>query len=879
MIPSPEAVALLHQGAEALAKMEHNGFRIDTDWLALAEKKLTNRITLLEEELKEDRIFSLWRKSFGNNTNLNSRDQLASVLFNSLGHTCRHFTPTGKPSTKDQHLEEINCDFVKKLFHMKKLEKALNTYLKNIREETVDGFLHSVYHLHTVETYRSSASDINIQNIPIRDKEIGPWIRKCFIPRPGRVLAEIDFCLTGDTKIETIDGKIPIADLVRDISRGREVFVYGYDHEQKRVGVSKVLRGSLTRRKTEVWKVILDNGQIVKATPDHRFILRDGEERQLQDLFPGDSLMPFYKTVKKAPWGTNYDKIYLNNGQSMLAHNLIAMDVLGTRIEGSDLVVHHIDGKGTNNSLDNLEIMDRSRHMSIHAKQGWEGPKGGEVRKRKVVERNQSPESRERTRKMMEKRKVEWSEEDWKEWRRRLVDSARKRGANKGEKNPMFGRKHTEATKKKISKVHTGKKTGKSWNKGLTKETDESIRRAADTKIGKTTKAKGIKKKPLSEETKKKISVALKGRPVSETNKRKTGSRMKGYWAEKKFEECQICGMRMKFVTHSHLKCSHDMTTEEYKKTYNHEVVSIEFCGYEDVYCITVDKLHNLALSAGVIVKNCALEFRVLACFWKDPAMVRYASDKSLDIHRDMAMECFLLTKEEVTKETRFYAKNMLVFALFYGSYYGPCARNLWEAIGKMNLTTRGGTPLKDHLAAKGITGLGNTPFGEEPAEGTFEWHIRRVEKSFYSKFPVFAESREPWYESYRRKGELRLMTGFVCRGLYSRNFIMNVVAQGPGSHCKLWSLIQIQKWLEEQKKQTLLVAEIHDCIIADAVEEELQEFLTVAERIMTKDIRREWQWIICPMEAEVDVTPVNGSWDRKSSWVRKDGRWQPNSK
>lgn len=37
----------------------------------------------------------------------------------------------------------------------------------------------------------------------------------------------------------------------------------------------------------------------------------------------------------------------------------------------------------------------------------------------------------------------------------------------------------------------------------------------------------------------------------------------------------------------------------------NHKVVSVEPCGQEDVYDITVDKHHNFALSAGVFVHNC----------------------------------------------------------------------------------------------------------------------------------------------------------------------------------------------------------------------------------------------------------------------------------
>jgi hypothetical protein len=37
----------------------------------------------------------------------------------------------------------------------------------------------------------------------------------------------------------------------------------------------------------------------------------------------------------------------------------------------------------------------------------------------------------------------------------------------------------------------------------------------------------------------------------------------------------------------------------------NHKVISVEYCGNEDVYDFTVDKFHNFALEAGVFVHNC----------------------------------------------------------------------------------------------------------------------------------------------------------------------------------------------------------------------------------------------------------------------------------
>ena len=39
--------------------------------------------------------------------------------------------------------------------------------------------------------------------------------------------------------------------------------------------------------------------------------------------------------------------------------------------------------------------------------------------------------------------------------------------------------------------------------------------------------------------------------------------------------------------------------------TINHKVASVEACGHEDVYDITVDRYHNFAINAGIFVHNC----------------------------------------------------------------------------------------------------------------------------------------------------------------------------------------------------------------------------------------------------------------------------------
>ena len=73
---------------------------------------------------------------------------------------------------------------------------------------------------------------------------------------------------------------------------------------------------------------------------------------------------------------------------------------------------------------------------------------------------------------------------------------------------------------------------------------------------------------------------------------------------------------------------------------------------------------------------------------------------------------------------------------------------------------------------------------------------------------------------------------------------------------------------------QSLIIGEIHDCILFDVPENELQDLLTLARRVMTEDLRRAWPWVCVPMDVEADVAAEN--WHAKRPWVERDGEWKP---
>lgn len=455
MIPyKKSAYKLLHNGAIALAEVEGNGIKIDTKYLKKATLQTEKKIKYLQMELDKSDVIKTWKKIYGYKTNYNSNDQLGKILFDHMNIDSPALTATGKYKTDEKSLTQINHSFVVTYLKIKKLQKALTTYLNGIRKEVVDGFIHPFFNLHITKTYRSSSDSPNFQNIPVRDKELGGLIRRAFIARTGNHLVELDYS---------------------------------------------------------------------------------------------------------------------------------------------------------------------------------------------------------------------------------------------------------------------------------------------------------------------------------------------------------------------------------------------------------------------------GIEVAIACAYHKDPRMIDYIKNPEKDMHRDMAMECYKLSLNQVTKDIRFYGKNCFVFPQFYGSTYIDCARHLWEAITTAKLKTKKGTPLKKYLRKKGIRELGKCTFEEKPYKGTFEKHIQQVEKNFWEKrFKVYAKWKTKWYYEYLNKGWMLTKTGFICQGFMKRNKIINYPFQGSAFHCLLWSLINLQRELKRYKMKTLIVGQIHDSILADVPKEELNDYLILANDIMTIQLKNKWHWINVPLTIEAEVCPVGKSWAEK---------------
>lgn len=242
-----------------------------------------------------------------------------------------------------------------------------------------------------------------------------------------------------------------------------------------------------------------------------------------------------------------------------------------------------------------------------------------------------------------------------------------------------------------------------------------------------------------------------------------------------------------------------------------------------------------------------SLEWRGAANFWKDPGMLSYSSDLKSDVHRDMGSEIYICSKDEVSKDARFYTKNGFVFPTLYGSYYVNCASNIWTQIRRAGITTKSGTPMFDHLAAKGIT---------DPKQ--FENHMKKVEQGFNDRFPHWSIEKEKWWKLYLERGWFPLATGFVCQGVFSYNNLMNTPIQGPSFHLMLWSIIQINNWLKKNKMKSKIIIQIHDSILLDVYREEMQDVLEYTEQVMTQDVKKHWTWVVTPLAVETEWSETN---------------------
>ena len=172
---------------QVLADMEWAGVSIDLAWFASLKERFKRERERVEKEIYAEA---------GGEFNINSNNQLRTILFDKLQLPIRKRTATG-PSTDASVLQELadaGHTLPELLMEYRELSKLENTYLDTLPSliHPDDKRLHTSFNQTVASTGRLSSSDPNLQNIPIR-RELGRDIRRGFIPRKGWLFLAADY--------------------------------------------------------------------------------------------------------------------------------------------------------------------------------------------------------------------------------------------------------------------------------------------------------------------------------------------------------------------------------------------------------------------------------------------------------------------------------------------------------------------------------------------------------------------------------------------------------------------------------------------------------------------------------------------------------------
>ena len=346
-------------------------------------------------------------------------------------------------------------------------------------------------------------------------------------------------CVGEDTIIPLPDGTYPtIKELTEKYKdRPQERFhVFSYDHETDTIKLGNAYHPRKKNGGTrKCWKVIFDDKKFIIGSAGHPFLMRDGEYKKLEELVVGESVMPFYQ---KDFYGEGYRSIYNFSKGWQSEHKIVAEQFQRDLLNNE--VVHHRDFNKTNNLPDNLVIMEDSEHRSYHAKLNNEkiwGPQNREKQLRAVIEGNK-------------KRKPhKWN------------------GKRKGEKNPFYGKKHTDISNEKRSASLIETFTSRYQNNEVNPNYREDL-------------TLGLFKQKASDYYK--------------TNGKLTS------WGLVKEIGCDysVLQNRLKSSGYDWNNFKHEVVS-----MLNHKITSIEYVGEMEVYDVTVEKYQNFATDS-VFVHN-----------------------------------------------------------------------------------------------------------------------------------------------------------------------------------------------------------------------------------------------------------------------------------
>ena len=421
-------------------------------------------------------------------------------------------------------------------------------------------------------------------------------------------------CFTADTKIKLIDGRdLSFTDLIEEYKQGKRNFTFTIDGNNE-IKIAEIKNPRKTRENAEILKVVLDNGEEIKCTPNHKFMLKTGEYKEANSLKSGDSLMPCYlklSTAKNDTKTIGYSMIFqpkLNNWN--FVHILSDSWNLENGIyqNNSGRIRHHVDFNKLNNNPNNIKRMNWKEHWQIHYSFTSEKHKNDPEYRKKLAEGRNKFWSDEKNREdysaRMKKRNIKnWQNENYRVEMSKILS----------EVNKKYFAEHPE-------KIEEIRKTASAIMKKLWQDP---------------------KYKELFHE---KIIASNKKRKTNLTGKRKflnVCEYLKKYnitLDKKNYEAVRENIFGKGFTTwdlalQKYYNNDNNLLLCEINR--NHKVVDVQFIKeYKDVYDLTIDNTHNFALASGIFVHNSMDGDNAAASRYTEAKMEEISDELLLDIDK-----------------------------------------------------------------------------------------------------------------------------------------------------------------------------------------------------------------------------------------------------
>lgn len=184
-------------------------------------------------------------------------------------------------------------------------------------------------------------------------------------------------CFSGDTLIAVADGRgaVSIKQLAEE---GKDVPVYTKNRESGEVEIQWGRHPRKTGEKQKLVRIHFSHphkDQHLDVTPNHRFFTTDDREMQAKELQKGDSL-PIFRKYLKDGYLTNCVTPKKNIAEHRMIMKFFEKEKIEQKIQSGKysgccltegFVIHHKDENKSNNLLGNLEIMSVGDHCSHHS--------------------------------------------------------------------------------------------------------------------------------------------------------------------------------------------------------------------------------------------------------------------------------------------------------------------------------------------------------------------------------------------------------------------------------------------------------------------------------------------------------------------------------